>query len=387
MPSRAASPPFALAQATQASRSPITCASGTFETTSLISLAIVAVRLRHRPGARTARARSPGSRAWRSAARRRRCARARRRSRETTSTDRQPALAGGHRAVGRQLEVAEPGSSPRRPSSPSLSVLIVCAATGSTAAAKPLPSAVRTKSRRLKSRRRGWRGLREHRRHAVRRMCGAPKARSGIRPDAICAAATDAATPPPLPRQSPHAVEQTPPCAARRRRRCAARAARRDRHRARTAFASRSASCAQGRYRRLDYLKETVRLGAGLDADGMLDRGGAAARARLPGALRAAPRRLRAARRCARWRRRRCARRATATPSCARARRARAADRGHLRARGSAPDLRRRGAPAAVGRAAPGGRHRRALDRDDPRPAAAAARGPSRSRSAASACR
>jgi exopolyphosphatase / guanosine-5'-triphosphate,3'-diphosphate pyrophosphatase len=26
----------------------------------------------------------------------------------------------------------------------------------------------------------------------------------------------------------------------------------------------------QGRYRRIDYLKETVRLGAGLDADGML---------------------------------------------------------------------------------------------------------------------
>jgi mRNA-degrading endonuclease toxin of MazEF toxin-antitoxin module len=36
--------------------------------------------------------------------------------------------------------------------SPALSVLIVCAWTGSTAAAKPLPTAVRTKSRRLKAR-------------------------------------------------------------------------------------------------------------------------------------------------------------------------------------------------------------------------------------------
>ena len=35
---------------------------------------------------------------------------------------------------------------------PLLSVLIACALTGSTAAAKPLPTAVRTKSRRLKER-------------------------------------------------------------------------------------------------------------------------------------------------------------------------------------------------------------------------------------------
>jgi exopolyphosphatase / guanosine-5'-triphosphate,3'-diphosphate pyrophosphatase len=43
-------------------------------------------------------------------------------------------------------------------------------------------------------------------------------------------------------------------------------------------------------------------------------------------------------------------------------------DRGHLRARGGAPDLRRRGPPAAGRRAAAGGRHRRPLDRADPGP-------------------
>lgn len=37
-------------------------------------------------------------------------------------------------------------------SSPWLSVLMVCAVTGSTAAAKPLPTEVRTKSRREKAR-------------------------------------------------------------------------------------------------------------------------------------------------------------------------------------------------------------------------------------------
>ena len=55
---------------------------------------------------------------------------------------------------------------------------------------------------------------------------------------------------------------------------------------------------------------------------------------------------------------------------------ARAADRSDLGARGSAPDLCRRRAPAAVRRAASGRRHRRPLDRDDHRrrPQAAARR-------------
>ena len=80
---------------------------------------------------------------------------------------------------------------------------------------------------------------------------------------------------------------------------------------------------------------------------------------------------------------------ATATPSWPRAQAALGhADRGHLRAArrraSSSPASRgcsRRTLPRLVDR------HRRPLDRDDPRPRRAAARGPSRSRSAASACR
>ena len=144
---------------------------------------------------------------------------------------------------------------------------------------------------------------------------------------------------------------------------------------ARTASGSRSASCIGGRYRRIDYLKETVRLGAGLDAAGLLERRGGDARPRLPGPLRAAPRRL----------------------------------RGEPGARGRDPDAARseepRRLPAArpgvlgqpieiisgreearlifagvarlqpSNRAAAGHRHRRSLDRDDPRPRRAAAPG------------
>ena len=144
----------------------------------------------------------------------------------------------------------------------------------------------------------------------------------------------------------------------------------------------------RGRYRRIDYLKETVRLGAGLDADGLLTEEAATrgldclarfAR-RLDGF---APRQVRAV--------------ATQT-----LREARNRDAFLLRAqtglgqpievisgpRGGAPHLRRRRAAAAVD-SVPRlvDRHRRPLDRDDPRPRHAAAPRPSRSRSAASACR
>ena len=144
---------------------------------------------------------------------------------------------------------------------------------------------------------------------------------------------------------------------------------------------------AGGRYRRIDYLKETVRLGAGLDAAGFLERRRRGARPRLPGPLRAPARRLPAV---AGARRRDPDAARGEEPRrvpAARAGRARPADRDHLGPRGGAPHLRRRRAPAAVDRAAPGRRHRRPLDRDDRRPRHAAARGPSRSRSAASACR
>jgi exopolyphosphatase/guanosine-5'-triphosphate,3'-diphosphate pyrophosphatase len=69
-----------------------------------------------------------------------------------------------------------------------------------------------------------------------------------------------------------------------------------------------------GRYRRIDYLKETVRLGAGLDETGMLDEGAAM---RGLDCLARFARRLDgfAPRRCARSPRRRCARRPTATCS------------------------------------------------------------------------
>jgi hypothetical protein len=75
-------------------------------------------------------------------------------------------------------------------------------------------------------------------------------------------------------------------------------------------------SLQHGRYRRIDYLKETVRLGAGLDANGMLTE--EAVRSAAWPACAALPRgwRVSRRRRCARWPRRRCARRATATPSC-----------------------------------------------------------------------
>ena len=69
-------------------------------------------------------------------------------------------------------------------------------------------------------------------------------------------------------------------------------------------------------------------------------RRGGRARPRLPGPLRAPPRRLRAAARCARSRRRRCARRSNRDAFlAARARRPRPADRDHLGPRGSAPHL------------------------------------------------
>jgi hypothetical protein len=74
-----------------------------------------------------------------------------------------------------------------------------------------------------------------------------------------------------------------------------------------------------GRYRRHAYLKETVRLGAGLDSEGMLtdeatERGLACLRqfARNLGGFHP--------HRCGPWPPRRCARRATATPSCTRRR-------------------------------------------------------------------
>ena len=133
---------------------------------------------------------------------------------------------------------------------------------------------------------------------------------------------------------------------------------------------------AGGRYRRIDYLKETVRLGAGLDAAGFLSEEAAT---RGLDCLARFARRLdgfAADTRCARSRRRRL--REAQQPRClpaARTDRPRPSDRDHLRARGSAPDLRRRRAAAAVDRAAPGHRHRRPLDRDDPRPRHAAAPG------------
>ena len=125
----------------------------------------------------------------------------------------------------------------------------------------------------------------------------------------------------------------------------------------------------QGRYRRIDYLKETVRLGAGLDADGLLTEDAARRGLACLAPLRAARCEGFAPSRCARWRRRRCARRATAMPSCARAQAVLGLPIEVISGpRGGAADLRRRRAPAAVRRAAAGGRHRRALDRDDPRP-------------------
>ena len=131
-----------------------------------------------------------------------------------------------------------------------------------------------------------------------------------------------------------------------------------------------------GRYRRIDYLKETVRLGAGLDGAGFLSEEAAA---RGLECLARFARRLdgfRAARRCAPSRPRRCARRRNRDAFLLRAQdRARPADRDHLGPRGSAPDLRRRRAAAAFDRAAPGRRHRRPLDRDDRRPRHAAAPG------------
>ena len=104
-------------------------------------------------------------------------------------------------------------------------------------------------------------------------------------------------------------------------------------------------------------------------------RRGGDARPRLPGPLRAPARRLPAAP---------GARGSDADAArseeprrfpAARADRPRPPDRDHLRARGGAPDLRRRRAAAALDRAAPGDRHRRPLDRDDPRPRHAAAPG------------
>ena len=109
-----------------------------------------------------------------------------------------------------------------------------------------------------------------------------------------------------------------------------------------------------GRYRRIDYLKETVRLGGGLDAAGFLGEEAAArgldclARfaSRLDGF---APSQVRAV--------------ATQTLREAKNRNAflaarpgdpRLADRGHLRPRGSAPHLRRRRPAAAVEPAAAG---------------------------------
>ena len=142
-----------------------------------------------------------------------------------------------------------------------------------------------------------------------------------------------------------------------------------------------------GRYRRIDYLKETVRLGAGLDADGLLTEEAAQ---RGLACLRRFAQRLQRLRAAAGARGGHADAARGAQPRCLPAARAGGAgppDRGHLRPRGGAPDLRRRRAPAAVRRAAPGDRHRRALDRDDPRPAAARRCGPNRSRSAASACR
>jgi exopolyphosphatase/guanosine-5'-triphosphate,3'-diphosphate pyrophosphatase len=73
-------------------------------------------------------------------------------------------------------------------------------------------------------------------------------------------------------------------------------------------------------------------------------------------------------RRCARWPRRPCARRATATAFLLRAQEALGfPDRGHLGPRGSPPDLRRRGHLQPADEPPPGGRHRRPLDRADPR--------------------
>jgi exopolyphosphatase/guanosine-5'-triphosphate,3'-diphosphate pyrophosphatase len=72
-----------------------------------------------------------------------------------------------------------------------------------------------------------------------------------------------------------------------------ARPARRDRHGS-NSFRLEIGQVQRGRYRRIDYLKETVRLGAGLDADGFLTDEAARAGS-LPRALRAAPDGLRAA--------------------------------------------------------------------------------------------
>ena len=144
---------------------------------------------------------------------------------------------------------------------------------------------------------------------------------------------------------------------------------------ARTASGSRSARSSDGRYRRIDYLKETVRLGAGLDAAGFLNEEAATrgldclarfAR-RLDGF---APHQVRAVA----TQTLREAQQPRRLPA-ARADRPRPADRDHLRPRGGAPHLRRRRAAAAVDGAAPGHRHRRPLDRDDPRPRHAAAPG------------
>ena len=64
-----------------------------------------------------------------------------------------------------------------------------------------------------------------------------------------------------------------------------------------------------GTYRRIDYLKETVRLGAGLDGHGLLTDEASERGPGLPAPLCAAAAGPRSRRRCARWRRRPCARR------------------------------------------------------------------------------
>ena len=137
---------------------------------------------------------------------------------------------------------------------------MVCAVTGSTAAAKPLPTAARTKSRR-ESRAGGTRlstsccsivdsvaiGKAADSRNAA--ALHDPEASAGLHAQSPHAAR--------FPRDAPSSTPRWP-----------GQLAAIDM--GSNSFRLEIGQLHQGRYRRIDYLKETVRLGAGLDANGLL---------------------------------------------------------------------------------------------------------------------
>ena len=151
MPSLLVSAFSDFANATAASRSAITCASGVLLTTSLISACVSVYFARVALRARTAPARSRSSRASRAVARRRECARAR----PTPRTRRGSRERSCARPASRDRPTIMPsfvGTLTSPAVRPSAGVVIVCADTGSTAAAKPADSDVTMNVRRSTAR-------------------------------------------------------------------------------------------------------------------------------------------------------------------------------------------------------------------------------------------